>query len=66
MNEQELEELRQRYEKRVVNAYLKGRLTDLEKVLSSTSWRQAMYEFIIYRLYPDLEKNIAKKLKSFL
>ena len=43
LNEQELELLRLRYEQRVINTFMKGKLTDLEKVLSSTSWRQAMY-----------------------
>ena len=37
LNEQELEVLRIRYEQRVVKAFMQGRLTDLEKVLSSTS-----------------------------
>ena len=41
-NENELEALRVRYKNRVMNSYLKGRLTDLEKVFSSTTWRQAM------------------------
>ena len=35
--------MRDRYKQRVVNTYLKGRVSDLEKVLSSTSWRQAIY-----------------------
>ena len=42
-NENELEALRLRYKQRVVNSYLKGRITDLERVFSSTTWRQAMY-----------------------
>ena len=35
--EDELELLRTRYEQRIVNTYQKGRVSDLEKVLSSTS-----------------------------
>ena len=35
-NENELETLRSRYKQRVVNSYLKGRITDLERVFSST------------------------------
>ena len=41
--EDELELLRTRYEQRIINTYQKGRVSDLEKVLSSTSWRQAVY-----------------------
>ena len=40
-SENELDIVRTRYKKRVVNSYLKGRLTDLEKVFSSTTWRSA-------------------------
>ena len=42
-NENELESLRARYKQRVLKAYKKGNLTDLEKVFSSTTWRQASY-----------------------
>ncbi|MBJ12440.1 MAG: hypothetical protein CMG62_05095 [Candidatus Marinimicrobia bacterium] len=66
LNEQELEALRQRYKKRVVNAYMKGRLTDLEKVLSSTSWRQAMYRSQYLKIISDLEKNIVRKIEKLL
>ena len=43
IKENELNIMKNRYEQRVVNSYLKGRISDLEKVLSSTSWRQAVY-----------------------
>ena len=66
LNEQELEALRERYKKRVVNAYMKGRLTDLEKVLSSTSWRQAMYRSQYLKIISDLEKNIVRKIEKLL
>ena len=42
-NEKELENLKARYATRVKNSYLNGRITDLERVLSSTTWRQAVY-----------------------
>ena len=44
----ELELLRIRYEQRIINTYQKGRVSDLEKVLSSTSWRQAVYSCLLY------------------
>ena len=41
-NENELESLRIRYKSRVLKSYKKGNLSDLEKVFSSTTWRQAI------------------------
>ena len=58
LNEQELELLRLRYEQRVINTFMKGKLTDLEKVLSSTSWRQAMYRTHYMKLISDIEQKI--------
>jgi peptidoglycan hydrolase CwlO-like protein len=53
-NERKLESLRLRYKERVVSSYLKGRLTDLERVFSSTTWRQAMYRTQYLKVISDI------------
>ena len=65
-NENELEALRIRYKQRVVNSYLKGRLTDLEKVFSSTTWRQAMYRTHYLKIISDIEKKMTKQIEKLL
>ena len=65
-NENELEAVRNRYEKRVMNSYLKGSLTELEKVFSSTTWRQAMYRTYYLKIISDIEKKMAKKIEKLL
>ena len=59
-NENELEALRLRYKQRVVNSYLKGRITDLERVFSSTTWRQAMYRTHYLKIISEIEKKMTK------
>ena len=41
-SETELDTLRVRYSRRLTKMYKKGQLSNLEKILSSTSWRQAV------------------------
>ena len=65
-NEIELENLQIRYEKRIVNTYLKGSLTDLEKILSSTTWRQAMYRTHYLKIISDIEKEMTVKIERLL
>ncbi len=65
-NENELEILRFRYEQRVVNSYLKGRITDLERVFSSTTWRQAMYRTHYLKIISDIEKKMTKQIEKLL
>ena len=65
-NENELESLRARYKKRVVNSYKKGRLTDLEKVFSSTTWRQAIYRTQYLKIISDIEKKLTNQIESLL
>ena len=55
--EEKLDTLRKRYKERVVNSYLKGRLTDLERVFSSTTWRQAIYRAQYLKVISDIEKK---------
>ena len=65
-NENELESLRTRYKKRVVNSYRKGRLTDLEKVFSSTTWRQAIYRTQYLKIISDIEKKLTNQIERLL
>ena len=65
-NENELESLRARYKKRVVNSYRKGRLTDLEKVFSSTTWRQAIYRTQYLKIISDIEKKLTIQIERIL
>jgi septal ring factor EnvC (AmiA/AmiB activator) len=65
-NEDELDFLRERYELRIVNTYQKGQLTDLEKVLSSTTWRQAMYRTHYLKIISEIEQNMTKKIEKLL
>ncbi|MFL2983573.1 MAG: murein hydrolase activator EnvC family protein [Candidatus Neomarinimicrobiota bacterium] len=65
-NENELESLRIRYKERVVNAYRKGRLTDLERVFSSTTWRQAIYRTQYLKIISDIEKKLTVQIQKLL
>ncbi len=65
-NENELESLRARYKKRVINSYRKGRLTDLEKVFSSTTWRQAIYRTQYLKIISDIEKKLTNQIERLL
>jgi septal ring factor EnvC (AmiA/AmiB activator) len=56
-NEKELRELRLRYAKRAKYLYKKGSLSDIEKVLSSTSWRQAVYRTKYQKIIADIDRN---------
>ena len=64
--EDELNTLRERYEQRIINTYLKGRVTDLEKVLSSTSWRQAVYRTQYLKVISTIEQKMTKEIEGLL
>jgi septal ring factor EnvC (AmiA/AmiB activator) len=64
--EDELELLRGRYEERIRNTYLKGRVSDLEKVLSSTSWRQAVYRTQYLKIISSIEQTMTKEIEGIL
>lgn len=66
IKEDELELLRRRYEKRIRNTYLKGRVSDLEKVLSSTSWRQAVYRTQYLKIISSIEQTMTKEIEGIL
>jgi len=65
-NENKLDQLRTRYEKRVMNSYLKGSLTELEKVFSSTTWRQVIYRTYYLKIISDIEKKMVKSIEKLL
>ena len=64
--ENELNILRDRYEQRIINTYLKGRVSDLEKVLSSTSWRQAVYRTQYLKIISMIEQKMTKEIEGLL
>ncbi len=65
-NENELESLRIRYRSRVLKSYKKGNLSDLEKVFSSTTWRQAIYRSQYLKLISKIEKKLTKNIEKLL
>ena len=66
IKEDELELLRTRYEQRIINTYQKGRVSDLEKVLSSTSWRQAVYRTQYLKIISSIEQKMTKDIENIL
>ena len=64
--EDELELLRTRYEQRIINTYQKGRVSDLEKVLSSTSWRQAVYRTQYLKIISSIEQKMTNDIENIL
>ena len=64
--EDELGLLRKRYEQRIINTYQKGRVSDLEKVLSSTSWRQAGYRTQYLKIISSIEQKMTKDIENIL
>ena len=58
--------MRKRNKQRVLKSYKKGNLSDLEKVFSSTTWRQAIYRSNYLKLISDIEKKITKRIEKLL
>lgn len=65
-NENELKELRLRYANRAIHVYKKGSLSDIEKVLSSTSWRQAIYRTKYQRIISGIDKQHKQQIHTLL
>ncbi len=65
-NQKELKELRERYGKRAKYLYKKGTLSDLEKVLSSTSWRQAIYRKKYQKIVSDIDRDNKARIHELL
>ena len=65
-NEELLSKLRYRYSQRIIQMYKKGTLSDIEKMLSSSSWRQAMYRAKYMGIISDIDQRTQNKIKSLL
>ena len=65
-NEQQLSKLRYRYSQRITQMYKKGTLSDIEKILSSSSWRQAIYRAKYMDIISDIDQRTQNKIKSLL
>ena len=66
VNENELKKLRIRYANRAINVFKKGSLSDIEKVLSSTSWRQAIYRTKYQKIISGIDNKHKKQIHSLL
>ena len=65
-SEVELDTLRARYARRLNKIYKKGQLTNLEKVFSSTSWRQAIYRSKYLKIIAEIDQKTYNTIKSLL
>ena len=65
-SEKQLDELRLRYSKRLKKIYKKGDSSSLEKVLSSTSWRQAIYRAKYLKIISEIDKKTYNAIRSLL
>ena len=50
----------------MVSSYRKGRLTDLEKVFSSTTWRQVIYRTQYLKIISEIEKKLTNQIEKLL
>lgn len=65
-SETELDTLRVRYSRRLTKMYKKGQLSNLEKILSSTSWRQAVYRTKYLKIISDIDRKTHDMIRSLL
>ena len=65
-SEIQLDTLRTRYARRINKIYKKGQLTNLEKVFSSTSWRQAIYRSKYLKIIAKIDQKTYDTIKSLL
>ena len=65
-SEVELDSLKARYARRLNKIYKKGQLTNLEKVFSSTSWRQAVYRSKYLKIIAEIDQKTYNTIKSLL
>ena len=65
-SEDELEQLRILYAKRLSSMYKKGQLSNLERVLSSTSWRQAIYRSKYLQIISKIDRETHDTIRSLL
>ena len=65
-SENSLEELRNLYAKRLSSMYKKGQISNLERVLSSTSWRQAIYRSKYLKIISKIDRETHDTIRSLL
>ena len=65
-NEQLLQEYLNRYEQRAVEIYKKGSPSSFIKLISSSSWRQAVYRARYMRIISEIEKSLQDSIKSLI
>ena len=65
-SEEELDTLRTRYARRLSTIYKKGQISNLEKILSSTSWRQAIYRTKYLKIISEIDQKIHDTIRSLL
>ncbi len=65
-NEQLLDIYRARYEKRAIEIYKKGSPTAMVKLLSSSTWRQAVYRVRYMKIISDIEKTMQDSIKLLI
>lgn len=65
-NERLLDTYLNRYEKRAIETYKKGSPTALVKLLSSSSWRQAVYRARYMKIISNIEKTMQDSIQLLL
>ena len=65
-SEVDVDTLRVRYARRLAKIYKKGQLSNLEKVFSSTSWRQAVYRTKYLKIISNLDQKTHTIIRSLL
>jgi len=65
-SEEELDTLRTRYARRLSTIYKKGQISNLEKILSSTSWRQAIYRTKYLKIISEIDQKTHDTIRSLL
>ena len=65
-SEEELDTLRTRYARRLSTIYKKGQISNLEKILSSTSWRQAIYRTKYSKIISEIDQKTHDTIRSLL
>ena len=65
-SENNLEELRKLYAKRLAMMYKKGQISNLERVLSSTSWRQAIYRSKYLKIISKIDRETHDTIRALL
>ena len=64
--EEELDTLRLHYGRRLSTIYKKGQISNLEKILSSTSWRQAIYRTKYLKIISEIDQKTHDTIRSLL